>query len=317
MAVANDDARPDVTVVGAGAMGGLFGVILHDGGLHVTLVGRSAENVAAIRAHGLAIEGFAGDRTVTIPATTQASDIDATDLIIVLCKSHSTRAAARSVRHLVDGGAVVVSFQNGLGNEQVIAEELGTGNVLGGVTTMAAVKLAPGRIRDFARAPSTIGEMAGGVSERTVTFSRALTAAGLETHASDDVVRDIWNKLLGNISLSAVSGIANLTSAGALQIPELRATSLRAIDEALAVAAAEGIALERDAVLRGMEAISTPNGTGDNKSSLCVDLMNRRPTEVEFIYGTVIAKAHAVGIATPTLDTLRALVKGIESHYVV
>ena len=116
----------------------------------------------AIRARGLAIEGFGGDRTVTIPATTQASDVDATDLIIVLCKSHSTRAAARSVRHLVDGGAVVVSFQNGLGNEQVIAEELGTDNVLGGVTTMAAVKLAPGRIRDFARAPSTIGEMAGG-----------------------------------------------------------------------------------------------------------------------------------------------------------
>ena len=190
MAVANDDARPDVTVVGAGAMGGLFGAILHDGGLHVTLVGRSAENVAAIRAHGLAIEGFAGDRTVTIPATTQASDVDATGLIIVLCKSHSMRAAARSVRHLVDGGAVVVSFQNGLGNEQVIAEELGTGNVLGGVTTMAAVKLAPGRIRDFARAPSTIGEMAGGVSERTVTLSRALTAAGLDTHASDDIVRD-------------------------------------------------------------------------------------------------------------------------------
>ena len=140
--------------------------------------------------------------------------------VIVLCKSHSTRAAARSVRHLVDGGAVVVSFQNGLGNEQVIAEELGTDNVLGGVTTMAAVKLAPGRIRDFARAPSTIGEMAGGESARTVTLSRALTAAGLETHASDDIVRDIWNKLLGNISLSAVSGIANLTSAGALQIPE-------------------------------------------------------------------------------------------------
>ena len=90
---------------------------------------------------------------------------------------------------------------------------------------------------------------------------------------------------------------------------------LRALDEAFAVAAASGIQLDRDAVLRGLETITTPGGTGDNKSSLCEDVLNRRPTEVEFIYGSVIALGREHGVATPTLETLHAIVKGLESHY--
>ena len=96
-------------------------------------------------------------------------------------------------------------------------------------------------------------------------------------------------------------------------MPELRAVSLAALDEALAVGAAEGIDLDRAKAVLGMEAISARGGTGDNKSSLCVDLLNGRPSEVDFIYGSVVERAARHRIPVPVLQTLHAIVKGIES----
>ena len=307
--------KPDIVVAGAGGMGALFGAILLDGGLNVTLVDTHRGHVEAIRLDGLAIEGLGGDRSVAIAATTDASDVQSADVILFQCKAHGTRAGARSVRHLTDKGAVCVSFQNGLGNEEVIAEEVGDERVLGGLTAMAGHMLGSSRIRDFSRVPSHIGEMGGGHSDRVGQIAAALTEAGLETHASGDIRRDIWKKLLGNIAMSAASGTTNLSSVGCLSVPALRETSFRALDEALAVAESHGIALDRDSSLRGLEMITEPGGTGDNKSSLCVDLLNRRPTEVDFIYGTVIEKAQEKGVPVPTLKTLASIVKGLESHY--
>ena len=306
--------KPSVVVVGAGGMGALFGAILQEGGLAVTLVDTNAEHVAAMKKNGLKITGFGGDRAIDVDARETASDIDQAGIILFQCKSHGTRGAASGVRHLVDKGAVCVSFQNGLGNEEVISEVVGAENVLGGLTAMAAVLEGPGLVRDFSRVPSSIGEMRGGASARAEAIAKAFTAAGLETHVSEDVRRDIWKKLLGNIAMSAASGATDMTSVEVLSVPELKATAFRALDEAFAVATAQGINLDHDAAVAGLEIITAPGGTGDNKSSLCVDLLNGRPTEVDFIYGSVIELGRKSGVPTPTLETLAAIVKGLEAR---
>ena len=306
--------KPSVVVVGAGGMGALFGAILQEGGLAVTLVDTNAEHVAAMKKNGLKITGFGGDRAIDVDARETGSDIDRADIILFQCKSHGTRDAASGVRHLVDKGAVCVSFQNGLGNEEVISEVVGAENVLGGLTAMAAVLEGPGLVRDFSRVPSSIGEMRGGASARAEAIAKAFTAAGLETHVSEDVRRDIWKKLLGNIAMSAASGATDMTSVEVLSVPELKATAFRALDEAFAVATAQGINLDHDAAVAGLEIITAPGGTGDNKSSLCVDLLNGRPTEVDFIYGSVIELGRKSGVPTPTLETLASIVKGLEAR---
>ncbi len=307
--------KPSVAIVGAGGMGALFGSILQNGGLAVTLIDTNAEHVHAIRSHGLKIIGFAGDRTEKIAVTADASTVTSTDVVLFQCKAHGSRDAAQAIQHLIGGGAVAISFQNGLGNEEAIAEVIGKDNVLGGLTTMAGCLLGPGIIRDFSRVPSYIGELGGGISARAENIAEAFSAAGLETHASEHIIHDIWKKLIGNIALSALSGATNMTSAECLAVPELKATSLRALDEALAVAKSHGIHLDRDEAVEGLKTISEPGGTGDNKSSLCVDLLNQRPSEVDFIYGSVISKGRETGVPTPTLDTLAAIVKGLESRY--
>ena len=307
--------KADVVIIGAGGMGALFGSILHAGGLKVVLQDTNLEHVEAIRREGLQIKGFGGDRKVKITAISDPGQIQSADLLLFQCKGNASRDAAQQVKHLTRQGAVCISFQNGLGNEEVIAEEVGPKNVLGGLTTMAGFMTGPGQIHDFSRVPSYIGEMECRISERSLSIAGKLSKAGLETHAVQNIQLEIWKKLLGNISMSALSGLTNLKVAPLMAIPELRSVSFQAMEEALSVGLGLGLPLERDAVIEGMEMISQPGGTGDNKSSLCVDLLNQRRSEVDFIYGNVIEIGESKGIPTPTLKTLYALVKGVESHF--
>jgi 2-dehydropantoate 2-reductase len=306
----------NVAVVGAGGMGALFGAILAEGGLEVTLVDTDRDHIESIRKDGLRITGLGGDRCQMIAAEHDVAKVETADIVLVQCKGTATREAALAMTHLADSGAVFISFQNGLGNEDILAEILGEENVFGGLTAMAGARTARGQIHDFDRVPSYIGEWRGGMSARAEAIAAAFTAAGLETHASADIRAEIWKKLLGNMTMSAVSGVTNLTSAEILQIESLRRVCFAALDEAISIAHSQNVNLDRDAVVRGLELMTTPGGTGDNKSSLCLDVLARRPSEVEFIYGKPLQLADAAGLAVPTLRSLYGLVKGIETHYV-
>ena len=115
--------------------------------------------------------------------------------------------------------------------------------------------------------------------------------------------------------MSAVAGVTNLTSAEIMRQDSLRDVCFTALDEALSIAYSQNIKLDREAVLKGLEIMTASGGSGDNKPSLCLDILARRQSEVEFIYGTALRQADAAGLNVPTLRSFYALVKGIESHY--
>ncbi len=303
-----------VLVVGAGAMGGLFGGLLGEGGLDVTLLDTWPAHVAAIQAHGLRITGVGGDRAIRVNATADASEIAAADIVLFQCKSFANRAAAESVRHLFGHGTVAVSFQNGLGNEAALAAVLGAENVLGGLTAQAGLVEAPGVVRNYGNLPTIVGEIAGGPSARAEAIAALFTAHGLPTAASADIKREKWKKLLGNVALGAISAVTDMRSFEIMQVPALQEMVFRAVDEAAAVAAAEGVALDvaeaRSVLLRLVD--TTGGGTGTSKSSMREDLIRRRPTEIDTIHGAVARLARAHGVHTPTIDAMVALVKGLE-----
>lgn len=309
--------QPQVVIVGAGAMGGLFGALLAEGGLGVTLVDLWREHVEAIRAHGLRLVGYGGERAIPVGATTDASEIAAADIVLFQCKAFANEPAAASVRHLFRGTTVAVSFQNGLGNEEVLAGVLGAGNVLGGLTAQGALVEAPGVVRNFGDLPTYVGELGGGISPRATALADAFTRHGLATHASADIRRDKWKKLFGNVGLSALSGTTDLASVDIAAIPEMRATVFRAVGEAAAVARASGIEIGDEEAQEVLQRLIDPSGggTGTSKSSLCADLAHRRRTEVDTIYGPVAELGRRHAVPTPTIDTLIAIVKGLESHY--
>ena len=310
----NAYSNPKVAVVGAGAMGSLFGGLLAEGGLDVTLVDIWQEHVDAINANGLKMVGHGGERLIPVEATSDPSTIDSVDAVFFQCKAIYNADAATSVKHLFDNEhTVAISFQNGLGNEEEIESILGDGKVLGGLTAQGANIEEPGVVRNHAELPSTLGEMQGGMSDRAIALARAFSEHGLPTEASENIRHDIWKKLMANIGVSGTSAAPNLTLGGIVRVPELKAIAYRAIDEALAVAKAENIDLDPDAAREVFHQITS--GTPGNKSSLCVDIVNERPSEVDYIYGSVIELGQKHDIDTPVLQTILAVIKGLQSHY--
>ena len=309
--------KPEVVIVGAGAMGGLFGGLMAEQGLPVTLVDTWADHVNAINAHGLRMVGVGGDRSIKVRATTDASTIASADVVLFQCKAFATEAAAAGVKHLFGRGAVAVSFQNGLGNEEVIGSVLGAENVLGGLTAQAGLVEAPGVVRNFGDLPTHIGELKGGLSERAQAVADAFTRHGLPTTASAEIRREKWKKLLGNVALGAISAVTDFRSFEIMAVPELQDIVFRGVDEAAAVAKAEGIPLDvteaRSVLMKLVD--TTGGGTGTSKSSMREDIIKRRRTEIDTIHGAVARLGRKHGVPTPTIDTMVALVKGVQSQY--
>ena len=321
-----------VVVLGAGAMGSLFGGLVAEGGLDVTLVDPWREHIDAIRESGLRMVGHGGDRHIRVEATTDPASVRSADIVFVQCKANFNAAAAASVQHLFakgghakgghanggdagGGDTVAISFQNGLGNEEELAGYFGADRVLGGLTAQGANIEAPGIVRNHAELPSYIGEMNGGVSTRTASIAKVLTEANLPTEASENIRRDIWRKLMANIAISAVSGITGLNIGQIFNGHMADDVAYAALDEAIAVARACGIELSSGEAREILGKIAGPNGTPQNKSSLRMDIENERPSEIDYINGAVVKMAREHGIAVPVNEALLALVHGIQHRY--
>ena len=309
--------NPKVVVVGAGAMGGLFGGLLAEGGLDVTLIDAWPEHIARIKDKGIRIVGVGGDRDIKVKAAIDAGEVKSADVVLFQCKAFANEAAAKSAQHLFGGETVAITFQNGLGNEQVLAGILGEKNVIGGLTAQAGLAEAAGVVRNFGDLPTYIGEMAGGQSDRAVAIAKAFTTHGLAVKATPEIKREKWKKLLGNVALGAISAVTDLRSFEIMRIPELQEIVFRAVDEAAAVAKAEGVALdvaEARSVL--MTLVDTSGGgTGASKSSMREDIIRKRRTEIDTIHGAVARLARQHKVATPTIDAMVAMVKGVQSVY--
>ena len=202
-----------------------------------------------------------------------------------------------------------------MGNEEELAGYFGAGRVLGGLTAQGANIEAPGIVRNHAGLPSWIGEMSGGVSQRTASIARILTAANLPTEPSKNIRRDIWRKLMANIAISAVSGITGLNIGQIFNGHAADDVAYAALDEAIAVARAAGIELSAAEAREILGQIAGPNGTPGNKSSLRIDIENERPSEIDYINGAVVRLAREHGMAVPVNETLVALVHGMQKRY--
>ena len=306
-----------VVILGAGAMGSLFGGLVAEGGLDVTLVDPWREHIDAIHKNGLKMVGHGGDRHISIGATTDPATIKSADIVFVQCKANFNAAAAESVRHLftAESNTIAISFQNGLGNEEELAEYFGEDRVLGGLTAQGANIESPGVVRNHATLPSYIGEMTGGISDRTRDTAEMLSAAGLPTEPSENIQLDIWRKLMANIAISAVSGITGLNIGEIFNKHYADEVSYAALDEAIIVAKAVGVDLNPSEAREILEKIAGPHGTPDNKSSLRIDIENERPSEIDYINGAVVRLARQHGIPVPVNETLVTLVHGIQNRY--
>ncbi|MBM7866820.1 2-dehydropantoate 2-reductase [Heliobacterium gestii] len=306
-----------IAVVGAGAMGCLYGGLLARSGADVTLIARKTAHVEQMNKEGLRLSGLnrldapgGTDEPLTIPvrATTCPAEIGPADLVILCVKATDTAVAAKGLGPLLAPHTSLLTLQNGLGNAEILAERWGAERVLVGTSSFGALLVGPGSVRLTGRGQTHLGEPGGLHSERIVAIATAFNRAGLNAAASGNVTGLLWDKLLINVGINALTTIAGIPNGKVLESPALACLMTEAVAEAAAVATAAGIVLSPAPVER---AKAVALATAANRSSMLRDMEAGRVTEIDAINGAVARYGRRHGVATPVNETLTLLVNGL------
>jgi len=300
-----------IAVIGCGAIGSLYAAHLgRVPGVQVWAVDPWAEHTEAMNAHGLRVTGLA-DFVATVHARTDGASLPTCDFGLVATKAPDTLAAVQGARAAL-ANAAVVSVQNGLGNEEVIAG-LVPRVIRGSIVTAGAIA-APGVVRydapgdswfgPFEPRPAPMGEI-----ER---LARLLTDGGLRTHAVEDARGPQWTKVIFNAATSPLAALTGLSVGRVCTDTGLRPLVERLIAEAEAVCEQAGIVLTRSPREAVAEAIAEAY---DHKPSMLQDVLARRPTEIDVLNGGVSAEGRRLGVPTPGHDAMVALVHGLERSW--
>jgi len=292
---------PRVAVVGAGAVGGYFGGMLARSGVHVTLIGRFP-HMDAIGRDGLWIEGLQVNERVRMDTATDIHHVRGARTILFCVKSVDTTSAAHAIRPHVAEGCTVVSMQNGVDNVQRLeAEQV---PAIPAVVYVAAEMVAPGHLKHSGRGDLVLPESAAGIAEM---FQKAKVPCRL----SPDIRVELWQKMVMNCAYNAVSALTRKRYGRLAQTPRIRELMRRAIAETVAVARAEGVALDEEAMAQA--AWKLGEAMSGATSSTAQDIERGKPTEIESLNGYIARRGAALAIDTPVNETLTALVQLLET----
>jgi 2-dehydropantoate 2-reductase len=300
-----------VAVIGCGAIGSLYAAHLaRVPGVEVWAADPWAEHMAAISENGLRVTGLA-EFTSPVRAVTDGADLPPCDFGLVAVKAQHTRAAVAAAGGAL-AGAAVVSVQNGLGNEEVIAG-LVPRVIRGSIITAGAV-VAPGTVRYDAPGDSWFGpfEPAPATMAEVALLAGLLTEGGLRTHALADARGPQWTKVIFNAATSPLAALTGLPVGRVATDAGLRRQVDALIAEGLAVCERAGITLARPPQEAVAEAIAEAY---NHKPSMLQDVLARRATEIDVLNGGIAAAGRRLGVATPLHDCMVSLVRGVEQAW--
>jgi len=298
-------------VVGPGAVGCLFSARLKAAGNDVVLLDHNEKRAQKINEHGIHVNGVSGEYTVHIH--TVAGNVPFTpDYILICVKSNDTKEAGESVAPFIGPDSTVVTFQNGLGNTETLAEIFGQTKVLGGVTAQGATLLGEGKIKHAGEGETVIGPK-GKEEGPAQKLLSTMNKAGFETRLADNVEELIWGKLVINVGINALTAITRLKNGRIPMINGTRRIMEDAVREAVTVAEAKRIILPYEDPLSRV--ITVCEATRDNVASMLQDVLKERITEVDMINGAIAREGDVLGIPTPVNSVLTNLIQAIQETY--
>jgi 2-dehydropantoate 2-reductase len=302
-----------VTIVGCGAVGSLFAANLAQlDDVEVWAFDLDREHVAAINEHGLRLSG-AGEVVGKLRATTDAAELPPSDFGIVATKCMHTAPAIEATAAAFANGSVC-SVQNGVGNEEVLAQHVE--RVIRGTTVPAGRVVEPGHVQWDVKGDSTIGpfEPRPAPMADIEQLADACTRGGMPTQAVADARGPQWRKLIFNAATNPIGALTGLTHGRVVEDAGLRRLVSQLVDEGKAVAAAQGIELDADPE-ELIDHAARPDVAYDHKASMLQDVEARRPTEIDYLNGGISRFGREQSVPTPMNDAVTALIKGLEASW--
>ena len=297
-----------IAVYGAGGVGGYFGGRLAEAGADVHLIARG-EHLEALRQDGLRVQSVSGDFEVALPATEDPSDVGPCDYILFTVKSFDTEAAARELHPLLHDRTAVISLQNGLDNEEQLADEIGQEHVMGGVAYIFSTIAEPGVIEHTGGPTSfTYGELDGSRSDRAQRFQEwCERTEGMDAELSEDVQTVLWDKA------AFICALAGMTATVRLPLGEIRSQEAswkmfrQIIEEVCSVGRATGVEIPEGTVNRWMEFAEDLGA--DSYSSLHYDMTHDKPMELEALHGTIVRRGNENEVEVPMNEAVYAILQ--------
>ena len=302
-----------VTIVGCGAVGSLFAANLAQlDDVEVWAFDLDREHVAAINEHGLRLSG-AGEVVGKLRATTDAAELPPSDFGIVATKCMHTVPAIEATAAAFANGSVC-SVQNGVGNEEVLAQHVE--RVIRGTTFPAGRVVEPGHVQWDVKGDTTIGpfEPRPAPMADIEQLADACTRGGMPTQAVADARGPQWRKLIFNAATNPIGALTGLTHGRVVEDAGLRRLVSQLVDEGKAVAAAQGIELDADPE-ELIDHAARPDVAYDHKASMLQDVEARRPTEIDYLNGGISRFGREQSVPTPMNDAVTALIKGLEASW--
>ena len=303
-----------IVILGAGAMGSLYGgpLSIHN---EVWFVDVWKEHVDTVNQKGLTVQSSATDETVYYPkATTTAQDVGVADLAIIFVKSINTADALKESKSIFGPDTMVLTLQNGYGNDEDILPYIKAENLFIGTTACGATMLGPGRVFQAGRGITNVGVTKSGNLCRAQCIADILEESGFEAKVASDVMEAVWTKLLVNVGLNAPLALLGVRNgfigdnADTLEIGKVL------VSEGIAVAAAEGYQLDGNEIVQHYY-IEGSKVVGMNRCSMLQDVEKKRKTEIEKINGAIVKLGKQHGIATPYNEVMLHMIRAKEETY--
>lgn len=300
-------------VLGAGAMGCLYGAQLKKAGQDVVLIDVNVPHIEAINANGLLVKRESGEEYVSIPACRAQDYPSVADAVIVFTKSIFSAGALQSLSHAFGPNTQLISFQNGLGHETLMGEYADPDRIIIGTTNFPSDLVDNGVISTSGAGVTRMMTASGTVTSAVRELFEIFETAELNPELTPDVFQAIWEKVAFNAALNTLTAATLLPQGYLGQTKEGMELAHTIVDEVISVARAKGIQADGGHVHENVDMLMTEHF--DHCPSMFQDVLKGRQTEVAFINGAVVHEAQELGVPVPVCKVLYQLVSIFQQTY--
>ena len=297
-----------ILILGAGALGTLFGARLYQNNFRVSLLSKNREHIQKIQNQGLILEEMDGrEKLFSLPAYAHPNELPSSpDLVLVLVKSYHTSQAVYGIKDYSHAGTIFLSLQNGIGNLENIEKHTPPENILLGTTAQGATFLEPGKIRHGGAGPTIIGSPRENSLQNSEDIVDIFSQSGLDSKSTSNILDVVWQKLLVNVGINAITALLEINNGWITEDEEAKELCTQAVEEAAQVATAQGISIPESPA---REVLNIASATYQNISSMLQDIQKGKPTEIDAMNGAIAETGEKLNIKTPVNNTLSQLVK--------
>ncbi len=295
-----------IGIIGSGALGLYYGAMLQRSGQDIHFLLR--RDYQEIERQGLQVYSVHGDFHLPQVAGYQtAEEIGVVDLVIVGLKTISNHHLINLVRPLLGAGTAILTLQNGLGNEELLAAAFGLERVLGGIAFLCSNRGEPGTVHHLGEGKIRLGEFGGGLSQRGHNLAEMFQAAGIPCTAVSDLQRARWEKLVWNIPFNGLCALFDKDVTDLLNHQPSRKLARDLMLEVISGANAQKLEEPIDGLEFSQQIISFTENMDHYQPSMMIDRAAGQPLELGAIYAIPLQRAKAAGISMPKVEMLHTL----------